>query len=166
MEAFASSVAHRVLLQIQHQWSRVAVRVEKPNALALADSAEVEVTRTLEDYVQKDGMRPSDCVLNSYTETISPRSSGQALHKVALALGSNLGDRFANIEMALRLLETPQPFLDREAFTESAQLVVVDTSFLYETAPMYVTDQPSFINCACMVGHSCNLFIHSLITYC
>ncbi|KAJ6498176.1 Dihydropteroate synthase-like protein [Mycena vitilis] len=26
---------------------------------------------------------------------------------------------------------------------------VVDTSFLYESAPMYVTDQPSFINCDC-----------------
>ena len=31
------------------------------------------------------------------------------------------------------------------------ELAVIDTSFLYETAPMYVTEQPSFINCACLV---------------
>lgn len=66
----------------------------------------------------------------------------------AISLGSNLGDRFANIELALRLLETPGHVL---GLSEDAEVTVTDTSFLYETAPMYVTDQPSFINCACLV---------------
>lgn len=72
-------------------------------------------------------------------------------HIVAIALGSNLGDRFANIEHALRLLENPCQLLDPSVLGDNAQLEVVDTSFLYETAPMYVPDQPSFINGACMV---------------
>ncbi|EDR10362.1 uncharacterized protein LACBIDRAFT_247939 [Laccaria bicolor S238N-H82] len=90
------------------------------------------------------------------------------MHTVAIALGSNLGDRFRNIELALRLLEIPQQLLSSDGQEESdergevkaeedspleltATVSVVNTSFLYETAPMYVTDQPSFINCACLV---------------
>ena len=69
------------------------------------------------------------------------------LHTVAIALGSNLGDRFANIETALRLLEVPSALLG----VDEAKVSVIDTSFMYETAPMYVTDQPCFANCACMV---------------
>src|SRR6202034_1192214 len=71
-----------------------------------------------------------------------------------ISLGSNLGDRFANIELALRLLETPAHVLNHSATGEDAEVTVIDTSFLYETAPMYVTDQPSFINCACLVRFS------------
>ncbi|KZP21078.1 Dihydropteroate synthase [Athelia psychrophila] len=73
-------------------------------------------------------------------------------HTAAIALGSNLGDRFANIEHALRLLENPLHLLGSSSILgRDPQIVIVDTSFLYETAPMYVTDQPSFINCACMI---------------
>jgi dihydroneopterin aldolase/2-amino-4-hydroxy-6-hydroxymethyldihydropteridine diphosphokinase/dihydropteroate synthase len=71
-------------------------------------------------------------------------------------MGSNLGDRFHNIESALRLLETPQDVFqqaeNRDPSSNSYFATVVDTSFLYESSPMYVTDQPSFINCACIVS--------------
>lgn len=50
--------------------------------------------------------------------------------QVYLAVGSNLGHRYSNIQKALRLLNQK----------------VVRTSFLYETAPMYVLDQPPFLN--------------------
>ena len=66
-------------------------------------------------------------------------------HRAVIALGSNLGDRFQNIEVALRLLE------------ENPQNAIVDTSFIYETAPMYVADQPAFINGACIVRLSYQL---------
>lgn len=69
-------------------------------------------------------------------------------HSAAIALGSNLGDRFANIEWALRLLEAP----DHIDGLDEPYATVVDTSFLYETEPMYETDQPKFINCACLVS--------------
>jgi len=53
---------------------------------------------------------------------------------VYLALGSNLGDRASNLEAALRSL-APNVRIDR-------------LSRVYETAPMYVTDQPAFLNMA------------------
>jgi 2-amino-4-hydroxy-6-hydroxymethyldihydropteridine diphosphokinase len=53
---------------------------------------------------------------------------------VYLALGSNLGDRRANLAAALERL--------RE------QVAVEAISSLYETEPAYVTDQPRFLNAA------------------
>ena len=58
-------------------------------------------------------------------------------HTAFLALGSNLGDRAANLHRALQLLK---PFASVDA-----------TSFLYETAPAYITDQPAFLNAVCRV---------------
>lgn len=84
---------------------------------------------------------------------------------VAISLGSNLGDRFANIELALRLLEAPQQFSDLPDIGKDAEVTVTDTSFLYETAPMYVTDQPSFINCACLVRFDYFIISSSLILF-
>lgn len=54
-----------------------------------------------------------------------------------IALGSNLNDRGEYIKKALDMLR------------ESGK--VVATSFLYETPPAYVLDQPSFLNAVCMV---------------
>ena len=53
-----------------------------------------------------------------------------------LGLGSNLGDRNANLRAAIALLS------DLKALT------VVATSSIYETAPWGYTDQPDFLNCA------------------
>jgi 2-amino-4-hydroxy-6-hydroxymethyldihydropteridine diphosphokinase len=57
------------------------------------------------------------------------------MHKlVYLSLGSNIGDRGANLNAALTRLET------------LGQLVAV--SSFYETEPVELTDQPWFLNCA------------------
>ena len=53
---------------------------------------------------------------------------------VIIALGTNLGDRQANLETAVSAL--------------SPEVAVSARSRLYETAPMYVTDQPAFLNMA------------------
>ena len=53
---------------------------------------------------------------------------------VYLSLGSNVGDRQANLERAISELATIG--------------AVVKRSSLYETEPMEVTDQPWFLNCA------------------
>lgn len=58
-------------------------------------------------------------------------------HTAYLALGSNLGDRAAHLHTALRELR--------------AYANVEATSFLYETPPAYVTDQPKFLNAVCRV---------------
>ncbi|WP_449234512.1 2-amino-4-hydroxy-6-hydroxymethyldihydropteridine diphosphokinase [Azospirillum doebereinerae] len=53
---------------------------------------------------------------------------------VHLALGGNLGDRRANLSAAIERL--------------GALLRIDRLSAVYETAPMYVTDQPAFLNMA------------------
>lgn len=61
-------------------------------------------------------------------------SNGSAMTTVYLALGSNLGDRAANLAAAQRRL--------------APQVRVTLASPVYETDPMYVTDQPAFLNMA------------------
>lgn len=55
--------------------------------------------------------------------------------EVFLALGSNLGDRRAALDMAV------------ESLSEHG-VQIIRCSPIYETAPMYVTDQPAFLNMA------------------
>lgn len=56
--------------------------------------------------------------------------------RVFLAVGSNLGDRFQNIMMALDLLCEPGDHGTRYC----------RSSFLHQTPPKYVVDQPAFLN--------------------
>lgn len=121
----------------------------------------MEIVRTLRDYAPKSApdtsatsvSRPPESPLGLaklIAETIGASGGKRDLHTAAIALGSNLGGSFANIELALRLLEDPAR-LPLAGLLAGAEVAVVNTSFLYETAPMYVTDQPKFINGACIV---------------
>ncbi|HUY69054.1 MAG TPA: 2-amino-4-hydroxy-6-hydroxymethyldihydropteridine diphosphokinase [Alphaproteobacteria bacterium] len=58
----------------------------------------------------------------------------QKIEKVALGLGSNLGDRMENLRGAVRAL--------------APYVTVTATSPVYETAPVYVGGQPAFLNAA------------------
>ncbi|KAJ7481629.1 Dihydropteroate synthase-like protein [Mycena latifolia] len=148
LEALTSYIAKETLRQLAMEKTDsirppplVTVKVAKPSAIVFASSSEIEIWRTYEDYPETfiRGMQQG------------PGSQNLALdmptHTAALALGSNIGDRFYNIELALRLLEAPEAILG----TKDATIAVVNTSFMYESAPMYITDQPSFLNCACMI---------------
>lgn len=62
-------------------------------------------------------------------------------NRVYVAVGANIGDRFQNLMSAIsKLNET------KSKDSANRLIVVTKTSFLRETAPMYVTDQPSFLN--------------------
>ncbi|KAJ3862601.1 Dihydropteroate synthase [Lentinula novae-zelandiae] len=151
LEALASFVAVETLQHLQSHLDNIAdynpkirVKAAKPCALVFAESSEVEITRYFEDY-------PMELTLASEASSRSD-SSPSAIHCAAIALGSNVGDSIQNIELALRLLENPLLVVgDRSTISQNAFVYIVNTSFLYESAPMYVTDQPSFINCACMI---------------
>ncbi|WP_042703393.1 2-amino-4-hydroxy-6-hydroxymethyldihydropteridine diphosphokinase [Azospirillum sp. B506] len=67
-------------------------------------------------------------------ELTPPSLPSAAAVTVHLALGGNLGDRAANLAEAIRRL--------------GAAVEIDAQSALYETAPMYVTDQPAFLNMA------------------
>lgn len=68
-----------------------------------------------------------------------------------LGLGSNVGDRFANIEEACRALE------------KQDNIKLLRTSGLWETEPMYVIDQNRFLNGACEVSFSESILIAYLM---
>ncbi|KAH9947750.1 Dihydropteroate synthase [Amylocystis lapponica] len=163
LEALTSLVARTVLLSAGQCGDSVTIRGAKPSALTLADSAEVEIMRTFSDYQPPAVPASTHLGVDTTPETPSAPPTFSALvssvpdqfdfpvsfkHRAAIAVGANLGDRFANIELALRLLEAPENALNGSG---PPKAVVVDTSFMYETAPMYVTDQPKFINCACLI---------------
>lgn len=103
------------------------------------------------DSVKSADKSPARSLTSILSEMASESDKSSPNHKAAIALGSNLGDRFANIELALRLLENPHQLLDPAVLGKDAEVAVIDTSFMYETSPMYVMNQPSFINCACLV---------------
>jgi 2-amino-4-hydroxy-6-hydroxymethyldihydropteridine diphosphokinase len=68
-----------------------------------------------------------------------------------LSLGSNLGDRLANLAEAIARLQTGRDGRRREE--TGSELVVSSVSPVYETAPIgesgsVVFDQPSYLNCA------------------
>jgi 2-amino-4-hydroxy-6-hydroxymethyldihydropteridine diphosphokinase len=68
-------------------------------------------------------------------------------HRVFVAVGSNLGDRFQNIASAISLLCDPDfDGVDGDDVALSPPARLMRTSFLHETAPMYVTNQPAFLN--------------------
>ncbi|HEY1389290.1 MAG TPA: 2-amino-4-hydroxy-6-hydroxymethyldihydropteridine diphosphokinase [Ktedonobacterales bacterium] len=63
-----------------------------------------------------------------------------AVHTVYLGLGSNIGDRDANLSAALRAL--------------AAVVIVERVSLVYDTAPMLYTNQPRFHNLVCQARTS------------
>lgn len=172
LESLACLTARVALRHAKRHDNIVTIRAAKPKALVFADAAEVEIVRTPQDYLAATGVgltarvEPStnldppivslccDFLAQGVASDLGSSLDSPAQwqqHLAAIALGSNLGDRFANIEAALRLLERPGDLSSPQPRTPSS-LTIVNTSFLYETAPMYVTDQPSFLNCACVVG--------------
>ncbi|EEP77308.1 conserved hypothetical protein [Uncinocarpus reesii 1704] len=66
---------------------------------------------------------------------------GSSQHRAFIALGSNMGDRIAVLEQACREME-------------AKGIKIIRTSSLFETAPMYVTNQDPFVNGVCEVETS------------
>ena len=67
-----------------------------------------------------------------------PLHTGQASISIYLGLGTNLGDREANLRETLQLLQ------------RYGEVLVV--SSIYETAPWGYLDQPDFLNCVCAIA--------------
>ncbi|KAF1913215.1 Dihydropteroate synthase-like protein [Ampelomyces quisqualis] len=69
-------------------------------------------------------------------------SHGPLCHRAYVALGSNMGDRVAEIERACTMMES------------LGKAKILQTSSLYETKAMYVLDQDKFVNGACQIATS------------
>ncbi|KAG8744536.1 trifunctional dihydropteroate synthetase [Ceratobasidium sp. 414] len=128
VESLATSIA-QTSLEAGQNIDEITVRVGKPSALMMANTAAVQITRSWTDF--------PELARNSLSRGLAfvPPAEG---HVAILALGSNIGDRFGHIEKALKMLE-------------SEGVKVLDTSFLYETKAMYHEDQDPFVNGACAI---------------
>ncbi|KAF9977953.1 trifunctional dihydropteroate synthetase [Actinomortierella ambigua] len=150
VEAFVTSVA-RIAIEKCHV-AKITVKMEKPSAIVFAGSAGVEITRDRAFFQSghQHGYKTHTRGASSISTVMSGQASHGSLkhrgpvpahlnHVAFLALGSNMGDSGANLTNALRQLE------------QDGHVRVVDTSFMYETPPMYVTDQAAFLNAACKI---------------
>lgn len=131
VEALATSVSRLVLFSCNYP--KVTVRVEKPSALRFAAGAAAEITRDI-SYFSQDKDQPPKKILKAST---NGQSSSESV--VYIGLGSNLQNRYENIAKAL-------------TFLKEQNCKILDTSFLYETAPMYISDQPKFLNAVCKIS--------------
>lgn len=119
LEAFVTEVAREVTVNCGLE--KVTVRAEKPRALTFAAAPGVEVTRERSFFLGK-----------------GEQDAWRKQQGIYLALGSNVGDRWKNINNAVSELQ-------------KRGVKVLRASSLYESEPMYVTDQPRFLNGACQV---------------
>ncbi|CAG8463757.1 237_t:CDS:2 [Dentiscutata erythropus] len=156
VEAFAITAARIAITQCLVD--KVTVRVEKPSALVFAESAGIEITRSQSDFADEarhisqpqldflngKRFRNSRSTIPEQAEVIKSTLPKEYKHFAFIGLGSNLGDRVKNINEALQQLE------------KICKCKVLDTSFLYETSPMYVIDQPNFLNAACKIATNLN----------
>ncbi|KAK7206103.1 Dihydropteroate synthase-like protein [Myxozyma melibiosi] len=131
IEALVSALTR--YLCVDHALSSASVRALKPRAIAFASGPSVSITRTKRFYS---------------TEAARFSSVDPTSHIAYLGLGSNLGDSAALLSAALDELE-------------KRGIKVLRTSSMYETAPMYVENQPRFLNAVCKV--STTLSPHDLL---
>ncbi|VVT47137.1 uncharacterized protein SAPINGB_P001561 [Magnusiomyces paraingens] len=134
VEAFVTSVAQVIC---QAGVAKVTVRAEKPSALTFADAAGVEVTRTKEYFDDEEkGAVTVVSVNESAEKPLFPDSVNDddgVEHIVFIAFGSNVGNSLSVIKAAIDQLK-------------ARDIAVLETSAIYESDPMYVTDQPKFYN--------------------
>ncbi|RKP05818.1 Dihydropteroate synthase-like protein [Thamnocephalis sphaerospora] len=133
VEALASVIA-RICVERCHV-PRITVLAEKPSALLFARAAAVQITRDRDAYDD----------LAAVPLTAASAEAALQSHRtnlVYIALGSNMGDRVRALQQSLK------------AMAATCDADVLDTSFLYETAPMYVEDQPMFLNAVCKIRTS------------
>ncbi|KAJ3339685.1 trifunctional dihydropteroate synthetase [Gonapodya sp. JEL0774] len=124
LEGLATSIAS-VCFSVSSA-SKITVRVDKPSAILFANAAAVEITR----------YRPTPV---HDTAEHNNRAGETVLDHISyLGIGTNIGNRSCNIHRALHHL--------------NQKCRVLDTSFLYETSPMYEADQPNFLNCAVKIS--------------
>ncbi|KAJ3114863.1 trifunctional dihydropteroate synthetase, partial [Physocladia obscura] len=115
---------------------KVWIRLLKPSAVQFADTCGVEIIRERESDIANGA-----AIEKGRRKLSEKENCDDVQHIVYLGLGSNLGNRARNISFGLDSL-CSDPKVTR----------LLDTSFLYETIPMYVADQPKFLNTSCKIS--------------
>jgi 2-amino-4-hydroxy-6-hydroxymethyldihydropteridine diphosphokinase / dihydropteroate synthase len=159
---------HRHSNETGRQWQHVLTSLPRCGADRNSGSLAPHTTALVHRY-KREKYDNNNAPIIPTSRALSP-SSGASFqqcpgatnlkHKVFVAVGSNLGNRFKNIASAMSLLCDPD--FDSDAYnkaeghrTDERNLRecaiappahLVRTSFLHETTPMYISDQPAFLN--------------------
>ncbi|KAJ1737221.1 trifunctional dihydropteroate synthetase [Coemansia sp. Benny D160-2] len=138
VEALVTSIARTAVKVCKVP--KITVRVEKPSAITFAACTGAEITRTADDFAaaNESPRAPAGSLVSADGSCSTAPDS--ARHSAYIALGTNIGDRLGNLHKAVFNLRKNLP-----------RSRLIETSFLYETLPMYVTDQAPFLNAACLV---------------
>ncbi len=127
LETFTQVLANRIM-EMSGLVEKVIVGIEKPAPPIKEELDSVGVKYTLD----KDGCQSIET--GDLKSNNTENSKINNLNEVYLSLGSNAGDRKANLKKALELLDS------------NPDINIDIISSLYETEPMYVKDQKSFYN--------------------
>ncbi|TET51571.1 MAG: 2-amino-4-hydroxy-6-hydroxymethyldihydropteridine diphosphokinase, partial [Actinomycetota bacterium] len=143
LETFSQVLSNRIM-EMSGLVKKVVVGIEKPDPpiKEKLDSVGVEYMLIRDDLKSRDikhlkfkgDSNPGqNNTLGSSYINIEKLDTGN-INEVYLSLGSNMGDRKANLKKALQLLDS------------NPDVNIDIISSLYETEPMYVKDQKSFYN--------------------
>lgn len=101
----------------------------------------IRISRTKRNYASAPAVE-SGLVIHDAASSSDPRNSAVTAY---VAIGTNLGDRIANIKAATNQLEDVEG--EDEDLVENRETVKVKrVSRLYESVPMYMLDQGEFVN--------------------
>lgn len=182
LEKFCPDVAADIISTCKAP--QVRVRLDKPKAVMWTKTTAVETTRHRSFFSIQSASTSSHSrflstpaatssqstppsashTLLSASNAASDTASESLSHTAYIAIGSNVGNKAAHINKALKLLDDPRrlyaatpsasPILrpvgaDDQTGTRFAK--VEDTSLLYESEPMYYVEQDRFLNGVCKV---------------
>lgn len=134
VEALELNIGQLILQNNGDDVNEVAVKVTKPNAISYTDGVGVKSVFTKDRFTNMakiDVAKVKEVV--EFNLPVETEISETNLHTVYIGFGSNQGDATKNINDALALLE-------------SYGNTIIATSSMYISKPMYVVDQPDFVN--------------------
>jgi len=145
LETFSQVLANRIM-EMSDLVERVIVKIEKPSPPIdeKLDAAGVEYmltrddhkSRDIREFKQKSISNPGQNDTLDFNHTNVEELDTGNIKEVYLSLGSNMGNREANLKKSLELL------------CSGPDVAIMKVSSIYETEPMYIKDQNSFYNIA------------------
>ena len=163
LETFCPSLSSAIVSHCRIP--KIRVRIDKPKAVMWTSTTAVEITRNKNFFSDLSPSPRSGLSTTPRSDSTTARSTdangasvgSQRNHIAYIAFGSNVGNRSSHIKRALAYLDKPESLEASTTVAFSPGLLqseacrLIDTSFLYESEPMYVLQQDRFLNGVCKV---------------
>lgn len=135
-QAEETEIAEEAGLELQPAETTLSILEPRNDAEAVSEQSAIDLESPTS---VPESTKPGDEAKHAQEQSKSGYQLKPETRTAFIALGSNVGDRLDNIENACREMDA------------DPDIRIVRTSPLYETHPMYVADQDSFLNGACEV---------------